>query len=189
MPKLFVAVDIPQVLSAALIAIQPHTTPGIRLVSADQMHLTLHYIGEVDEALAGRIALALEAVDAAPVLLSVVGVGQFPSKNGATTLWAGVGPSAELIELHTAVAHALACEGFQPEARQYTPHISLARCAPEVPASVVDSFLSCRRVFPVQPMTATRLALYSSAFEGDVPVYHCERVYELGRVANNPSTS
>src|SRR5262249_14784069 len=118
MPKLFVAIDLPSSVTAALVRIQPSAMTGIRLVEPSQMHVTLHYLGEAD---IERIAAALQAVIAPSFPLAIEGVGQFPSADGAVTLWAGVRQSPELLGLHAAVASALARQ-FRPESRPYAPH-------------------------------------------------------------------
>ena len=125
MPKLFVAVDLPADVTAKLALLQPPRTAGVRLVRPGQMHLTLHYLGAASVA---RTAAALRTVAVPAFALAFEGVGRFPAAGGAVTLWAGVVPSAELLGLHSAVAAALATEGFRPESRPYTPHVSLARC-------------------------------------------------------------
>src|SRR5207249_3348772 len=129
---------LPADATAELALIQPPRTTGVRLAKPGQMHLTLHYIGKAG---VERMAAALEAVEFPAFSLTFEGVGQFPSAGGAVTLWAGVTGSTELFRLHAAVEAALAGEGFQPETRPYSPHVTLARCGPEVPARVVDEFL------------------------------------------------
>lgn len=179
MSRLFVAVPLPATVVAELASIQPPPTPGLRWVQPDQMHLTLHYIGEVDEDRAARMSDALRSVPLSEVSLTIAGVGQFPSAGGDTTLWAGVRESSELRQLHAAVAAALAGEGFKPKARGYTPHITLARCRPEVPASLVTAFLSRHQDFTLAAVPITGFALYSSSRQGDLPVYQRERLYPL----------
>ena len=83
----------------------------------------------------------------------------------------------ELAKLHTDVAQALAGESFQPEARPYHPHITLARCGPEVPSSLVSEFLSRHRGFALPDIPIRGFALYSSVFQGAVPRYRCERLF------------
>src|SRR5438067_4119547 len=105
MPRLFVAIAVTQ----ALAAIQPAPTAGVRLVARDQMHLTLHYLGEADR---DRMANALREVAVPTFALTLEGIGQFGSTGGAVTLWVGVRESPELLKLHAAVATALGSEGF-----------------------------------------------------------------------------
>jgi 2'-5' RNA ligase len=174
MPRMFVAIDLPPAATAELVALQPPPTPGIRLADHRQMHLTLHYIGEAD---AERMADALGGVAVPSFPLVLQGVGQFPSAGGSITLWAGVRESPELLGLHAAVAAALAGEGFRPEARRYTPHVTLARCEPGVPAGVVDEFLARHEGFSMSGVAVAGFGLYSSVLVRDVPVYRRERSF------------
>ena len=82
MPKLFIAVPLPDAATSELAAIHPQAAPGIRLASPDQMHLTLHFIGEVDEARTTRMTNLLEALQVPRFSLTVEGVGQFASAGG-----------------------------------------------------------------------------------------------------------
>jgi 2'-5' RNA ligase len=175
-PRLFVAVGLPAVAAAELAVIQPPRVAGVRLAEPGQVHLTLHFLGPAN---VERTAAALRAVAAPAFPLEIEGVGQFPSASGAITLWAGVRESAALLGLHAAVAAALAAEGFQPEARRYTPHITLARCEPGVPADVVAEFLDRHRAFALPGFPVTEFGLYSSARVGDAPVYRRERSFPL----------
>jgi 2'-5' RNA ligase len=176
MPKLFVALDLPAAATAALVRMQPLPMAGIRLVAPEQMHVTLHYVGEGDT---DRLALALQRVALPAFALTLGGAGQFPSAGGAVTLWAGVRASPELLALHAAVAAALAGEGFRPEARPYTPHVTLARCEPGVPAEVVTGFLTRQVAFSMAAVPVAGFGLFSSTFVGDAPVYRCERAFPL----------
>src|SRR5712671_5091374 len=105
MPKLFVAIDLPPTAIADLLGIRPARGPGIRLVDADQMHLTVHLIGE---AVIEPTAAALDKVAVPAFQLAFHGVGQFPTANASVTLWAGVVASPELLALHAAVGTAIA---------------------------------------------------------------------------------
>ena len=53
---------------------------GVRLVRRDQMHLTLHYIGNAG---VGRVSAALQAVEAPAFALAFEGLGRFPSAGGS----------------------------------------------------------------------------------------------------------
>jgi len=176
MPKLFVAVDLPAATTAELVLIQPSRTAGVRLAEPGQMHLTLQFLGEAD---VERPAAALRAVAFPAFSLAFEGVGQFPSAGGTVTLWAGVREDSTLLDLTVAVATALAGEGFRPEARRYTPHITLARCGPEVPGNVVDEFLGRHAAFSLPAVPVVGFGLYSSAFVGENPVYRCECSFPL----------
>jgi RNA 2',3'-cyclic 3'-phosphodiesterase len=176
MTRLFVALELPAAATAELARIQPVPLAGLRLAESGQMHLTLHYLGEAD---VERMAAALGAVAVPPFPLVIEGVGQFPSAGGAVTLWVGVRKSAELLRLCATVAAALAREGFQPEARAWAPHVTVARCESKVSAEVVDAFLARNEGFALPAVPVTEYGLYSSAFVGDVPVYQRVQSFPL----------
>lgn len=176
MPRLFVALDLPVAVTAKLARNQPPPMAGIRLVEPGQMHLTLHYIGQAD---IQRMAAALQTVAVPAFSLTLEGVGQFPPAGKAVTLWAGVQYNAALLALHAAIAVALAVEGYRPEARRYSPHITLARCKPLVPAGVVTEFLVRHTELSLPGVPVTAFGLYSSTLVGDASVYRRERSFPL----------
>lgn len=174
MPRLFVAIDLPTSIIAALAAIQPAMVPGLRLVAPSRMHLTLHFLGNVD---IERMSTALRQVDAPAVPLWIQGVGRFPGRT--TTLWAGVQQTAELAELHERLASALSRAGFRPEARPYHPHITLARGESHVPGSLMQQFLERHADLALPGFVAPSFHLYSSDLSGEAPLYRREASFEL----------
>jgi 2'-5' RNA ligase len=176
MPKLFVALGLPGAVTAELAQIQPLRAAGVRLARPGQMHLTLHYIGQAS---VGRMAAALQGVAVPAFTVTVEGVGQFRSADGTVTLWAGVQGAGGLLDLHRAVADALAPEGFRPEARPYNPHVTLARCGPGAAAGAVEDFLARNRRFSLPAFPVAAFGLYSSVLVRDAPVYRRERVFSL----------
>lgn len=174
MSRLFVAFDLPTPVKAALVAIQPAEVAGLRLVASSRMHLTLHFLGNEDIV---RTTGALKRIAAPAVPLAIHGVGRFTGRT--TTLWAGVNPAGELLELHEQIADRLREEGFRPEARPYHPHVTLARCDARVPASVVRAFLTLHADFALPEFTATAFHLYSSDLGAAAPIYRRESTFEL----------
>lgn len=168
MPKLFIAIDLPVFVSAALVRLQPSNIPGVRLVQEHQMHLTLNFIGSAENE---RVTAAIAGLNAAAFELSLDGVGMFASENGATSLWASVVESVALLGLHEAVTKSLATIGYLPESRRYTPHIMIARCGPAVPFAFVEEFLSRHKGFALAGFPCESFSVYSSEFVDDVPVY------------------
>jgi len=83
------------------------------------------------------------------------------------------------MELRTVVATALAGTGFSPETRPYNPHLTLARCDPGFPASVIEEFLRIHSRFELSAVPIMKFGLYSSTFVANVPVYRRERGFPL----------
>ena len=98
MPRLFVALEVPQEISNAL---QPlcRGLPGARWTDPAHLHLTMRFIGEVDHNTFCDIGEALAAVAMPPFELTLEGIGQFPLRGGLRHLWVGVQKSDELTRL------------------------------------------------------------------------------------------
>jgi len=101
----------------------------VRWVRREHTHLTLKFIGEIDEARSDEIAQALAraAASVEPFEIRVADVGTFPRRR-PTVLWVGVeDESGSLSELHRAVDRALGEQGIEKESRKFTAHITLGR--------------------------------------------------------------
>lgn len=176
MSRLFVAIGLPGPVSAALAAIQPLPAAGLRLMPPEQMHLTLHFIGEGN---IRRTSAALRTVIAPALTLRIAGVGQFPPAGKPTTLWAGIEPDPNLNALHIAVGQALASIGFKPEARRYNPHITLARCKSTAPVTVIEAFHAKHAAFSLPEIPISEFSLYSSIPTQNGPLYRREQSFAL----------
>jgi len=98
-------------------------------VPADRLHLTIRFIGEVDDAKASAVCEALTApIAVAPFDLTLVGVGAFPKGGSPRVLWVGITDGREeLLAIERDVTRRLALLGIPEEERAYSPHLTLAR--------------------------------------------------------------
>ena len=124
--RLFVALELPWDVRDRL-ALMSGGIPGARWLDAEQMHVTLRFIGEVDGHTQSDIESALSAVHVAPFSLRVDGVGCFGTGRKARTLWAGLAANDTLTRLQSKVETAIAKVGLAPERRKFHPHVTLAR--------------------------------------------------------------
>lgn len=170
MPRLFIAVEVPPARAARLLSTLPAAS-GIRPVPAAQVHLTLHFLGE-SETLAGPVEAALDGIRAPEFSLQALGTGRFRSGQGAV-LWAGLAPGPgldALRALHASVGQALADgTGIVPERRRFHPHLTLARCRPTVPESVLRGWLDAQRVLASEPWAVQRVVLFESRLSPQGP--------------------
>jgi len=135
--RLFVAVEIEPRVIEALAACGDELRrraaavrrARITWVPADRLHVTVRFIGEVDDARTQAIASALAPVlSAAPFELTVQRVGTFPEHGPPRVLWAGTGGGADaLVAVEADVSTRLDGCGVPREPRPYHPHITLAR--------------------------------------------------------------
>lgn len=129
--RLFVALDIPDAIRAALAKLIERlqgTARGARWVRAESVHVTLKFIGEVPEERISAIEEALARVhNGAPVEADFHGMGFFPNERRPRVLWVGVKAPPNLAELAAAVGANLTKLGIEGETRAYAPHLTLAR--------------------------------------------------------------
>lgn len=103
---------------------------GVRWVPETHLHFTVRFLGDVDgERLADlRAAVAEAARGGGPFRLSLAGLGAFPPRGPARVLWAGCGEGGDALStLASTVEEAFSRLGFPPEARPFSPHLTLAR--------------------------------------------------------------
>ncbi len=132
--RLFVSVDLPAGLTDAFAEVQkPFTNrAGIRPVEPSQAHVTVKFLGDVEEPAVDDVIEAVEqGVDTAGVgsfQASIGGIGVFPSFDYISVIWIGVRDGAtELTDLHEAIEAATVAVGVEPESHEFTPHVTLAR--------------------------------------------------------------
>jgi RNA 2',3'-cyclic 3'-phosphodiesterase len=100
---------------------------GAHWISPENMHLTLRFIGEVDEVQAADINDALIGIVSPAFEISLSGVEAFGRAHMVHTIWAAVSGEPALSHVHGKVERALVQSGLDPERRKFTPHITLAR--------------------------------------------------------------
>jgi len=100
-----------------------------RWVSTHNLHLTIRFIGEIDEAAGARVSEALAPPIAMPAFEVVFeGAGVFPPRGAPRVLWIGVERgAADLARLFDAVEARLRRAGVAPETRPFSPHLTIAR--------------------------------------------------------------
>ncbi len=98
-------------------------------VAPERMHLTLRFIGEVDDARGEAIVSVLrEPIALAPFDVRWHGLGSFPPRGAPRVLWVGVATGTEALrKAEHAVSGRLATLRIPPEDRPYSPHLTVAR--------------------------------------------------------------
>ena len=149
--------------------------PGARWVDPGNYHVTLRFIGEVDEGMAADIDAALARIEAKPFDLVLAGVGQF----GDRMLWAGVEKSPALLHLRDKVESALVRLGLEPETRRYAPHVTLARLRGAAEARL-QAYIQEHALFRASPFAVDRFSLIASYLTKSGAIYEDKADYALG---------
>jgi 2'-5' RNA ligase len=176
MIRLFTAIELPESVRVRLSLLQGGV-PGARWSPAENLHLTLRFIGEVDEATANDIDDVLSALRAPAFDLTLKGAGEFGGRD-PHALWIGVAPNEALMRLAAKIESALQRMGLEAETRKYTPHVTLARLR-DAPIAKVRAFLAAHAAFDSGPFGVRRFALYSSYPSSSGSLYRVERSYAL----------
>ena len=100
--------------------------PGARWIEPENYHITLRFIGDIDEPTADEVADALMRVDRPRFELALHGLAAFGSRK-PHSLFAGVKMSPALKELQGEHERIMQRIGLEPERRKFTPHVTLAR--------------------------------------------------------------
>jgi 2'-5' RNA ligase len=131
--RCFVAVLLPEPVRARLAAAAAElrrTAGAVSWVRPENLHLTLRFLGSVEEAALGAIREALDEAGraTAPFALTLGGLGVFPTLRAPRVVWAGVRDgAASLARLHGALETALARRGVPSEGRAFHAHVTLGR--------------------------------------------------------------
>ncbi|MBC8270058.1 MAG: RNA 2',3'-cyclic phosphodiesterase [Rhodospirillaceae bacterium] len=134
---------------------------GAHWISPENMHLTLRFIGEVDEVQAADINDALSSIDSPAFEISLAGVEAFGRAHMVHTIWAAVPGEPALSHLHGKVERALVQSGLAPERRKFTPHITLARVR-KSPKGKAAAWLADHGGFKSPPFTVDHFVLFRS---------------------------
>ena len=152
--------------------------PRMKWVEEENLHVTLRFVGEVDEArIPGISSAASQAASSSHRFDVVLGeLGAFPNPRRARVFWWGLAQGAEeSTALFKALEDNLVNRGFDKEKRRYHPHITLARL--RYPAGLPLEEFSPPTGFS---FTADRFTLYQSTLTPQGPIYKILEDFKLG---------
>src|SRR4029077_17745911 len=142
MPRLFTGLEIPKALGEELSLLRGGL-PGARWIDPENYHVTLRFIGDVDDTIAQEIAWLLGKVHRKNFELRLDGLQSFGGRK-PRALIAAVAPSQSVMELQAEHERLMRRVGrLDPEARKYTPHVTLARLR-DMSSFEVAEYLSAR---------------------------------------------
>ncbi len=158
--RLFIAVELPDDLKIAL-ARQRVDIPGARWVPAAQIHLTLAFLGEVEEADVEQLTVQLSAFRVPGFELRFSGTGCFPNRHRPRVLWIGMEPEPLLKDLASRVRAAVLACGIPQEEHPFSPHVTLARL--KLPSSrEFELFLEQNNKVKFPPFHVVKFTLFQS---------------------------
>jgi 2'-5' RNA ligase len=166
--RLFIAVPIPagEAFTAATRTLH-QIAPGAQAVPKGSWHVTLRFLGEIDDGKEAAAAMAEVLIGVPPVPASVHGVGAFPDSHRARIAWAAV-DAPGLIDVERRIRQATAGIGNPPERRRFAPHVTLARL--RQPGNL-QPWIEAHRDIRFFDGTLNQVVLFRSDLGDSGPVY------------------
>jgi RNA 2',3'-cyclic 3'-phosphodiesterase len=185
MPRLFIAIDLPETLRRHL---TDHRTeiPNVRWVARDNLHVTLRFLGDVSVELVPELVEGLNQIDAGCFELEIREVALFPNERRPRILALDVAPvttaSDELLVLHADVSATLKKHmGLQMESWRFRPHVTLARMEDLRPGDARQAATAARSILLDCPrrFSVNSFVLYESRLGPGGPEYRPIRAFTL----------
>jgi RNA 2',3'-cyclic 3'-phosphodiesterase len=159
MPRLFTGVEIPADIGQTL-AMLRGGLPGARWITPENYHLTLRFIGDVDDVIAHEVASLLGRIKRGAFDLHFEGLTSFGGRKPRAVV-ATVSPAQALLDAQAEQERLMQRIGLEPEGRKYTPHVTLARLRDSSSRDVAE-FLAARGYFRTAAFPVSRFVLFSS---------------------------
>ncbi|WP_350335692.1 RNA 2',3'-cyclic phosphodiesterase [Coralliovum pocilloporae] len=176
MPRLFTGIEVPTEI-ASLLTMMRGGLPGARWIDPEHYHITLRFIGDIEDRTADDVASALDEICPPSFNLKINCLGAFGSRK-PHCIWAGVEKSDDLTELQADQERLLQRMGLVPERRKYCPHITLARLRGTSHDHVAD-YLNTRSLLSELSFPVERFVLFSARASTGGGPYLVEADYPL----------
>lgn len=170
--RLFIAVPLPEEIRRQVGQLCQNMQKGIQFTpcrptwsATETMHLTLVFLGPKSPEQVEPIARAMDRVTAnfGPLRIEIKRLGVFPNWRNPRVLWAGIRErSHQIEELHRRLERAMASFGYEPEPREYSPHLTLARFKSLKGTSAIEGIVNSHQAFKFGPFDAPEIILYKS---------------------------
>jgi len=177
--RLFIAIDLDEAAREAIADEQRRlkaaigsTRATIKWVRAEQMHLTLVFLGEIPEARSSAIVDAVgQPVAQPPFDLTFGGIGAFPPRGAPNVLWIGAAKGeGQAVVLQRQLADRIAALGIVLDRRPFHPHLTLARLKDSRPSDR-PAVLAADRENVAAVAHVDHATLYQSKLSSQGPTY------------------
>lgn len=179
--RIFVAVDLPPHMLEKIEEITTffnNKTPpkALKWVEKDNLHLTIKFIGEInnDQVEPIKHILSKSLADHNAFDIEISGLGMYPHKNSPRVIWLGITNKKPLINIFKILDKSLTAQDIKPEQRGFTPHLTIARVRRNTDKATVKEIgeiLSQFKVDDLGNITIDQVKLYQSVLTPSGPIY------------------
>jgi RNA 2',3'-cyclic 3'-phosphodiesterase len=180
MLRLFAALPVPDTVAVQIGRVQ-RGLAGAKWSPRENLHVTLRFMGDVNERQAEDVDAALGEIRVAPFDLELASVGFFGGDE-PHAIWLGLKASPILLNLQKQCERACRKAGLLPDPRAFTPHVTICYLPRHFPVANVINFQQDQNLFAAPTWTADRFYLFASRTQGPGPSrYSIEAEYPLLR--------
>ncbi len=141
--RVFVSVPVPDTAETAALRDDIRSLDGVRPSPADQTHITLRFIGDVDDSKIKRITECVRRASegVSPFEVTVSGTGAFPNERRPSVIWMGLDPADTLAGIANRLEKELSTSNVRFDSKPFKAHVTVGRCrdGAKVPRSFFES--------------------------------------------------
>jgi len=173
--RAFIAVDIyDEEAVRKILAVQDElqrvNPNGLKPVEPENLHITLRFLGEIDEETVQYVVGVLEKLDEKPFTVSLEGLGYFPGSGRINVVWVGVSEGGEqLTRIYNWIEKELA--GLRLERERFTPHLTICRIKSVRDRNALLAVIEKNRSTEFGKQLVDKVSLKKSVLTPTGPVY------------------
>ena len=177
MPRLFTGLEVPDKLRTWL-KLKQGGLPGVRWIEPEDFHITLKFIGDVENRLANDL---VEQLSLRPWQSPLIVLGELNCFGGdkPTAIFASVAHNDQLSALSAAHDRIMQQLGLPPDSRRFTPHITIGRCRGQSAGAIANYLAERATVMPDLSFRPSRFVLYSARDSRGGGPYRVEAAWPL----------
>jgi 2'-5' RNA ligase len=153
----------------------------IKWVEEQNIHITLKFFGETEEARIPEISRVLGGVASVTDVFSffLTNLGIFGSRYDPRIIWVGIEPYAKLISTMTLIRDRLEEIGYDADRQNLVPHLTLARIKALKDKQLFQKIIDEHKQISSQQIEIDRIILYESILKKEGPVYQALQTFQL----------
>jgi 2'-5' RNA ligase len=146
---------------------------SIKWVDAEQMHLTLAFLGDTDDEVMEKVSRGLEerCSGFGSISFDIKGLGVFPDVRRPRVIWAGIEEAAMLLNLQSVIVSLLASLSIPAEEREFKPHLTLGRVKFIRNTERLQGLIYEHQGAEFQKVTIKKVIYYESILQPAGPLY------------------
>ncbi len=152
----------------------------VKLVEPENVHVTLAFLGEVEDSKLNDIKRAMDSVSFSKFSITLRGIGAFPSLSRPRVVWVGIEKGfSQMKEIREKLVQNLKKVGVRPENdNEFLPHVTLGRVKGPRNLSKLSEFITRNADIMVGEMEVREITLFKSTLTPRGPIY--EQLHSIG---------